>query len=189
MDLVMVNLRERSESSDFLKLLIKRSNSFNSMFGRGRGYVEYVGLEKHLGLKAMETVNYATTRFSSSSFEQWDKIYSSYLALIVAFIENRQDVGDDCKETRYQVRGQDYAIDLCGVLGMMKPVITLMIKTQALTIPPWKITAWFRRVSFIISNIQGALEQLRDGIVTPPDKKFLPRLATHWEELTNEDIK
>ncbi len=56
-------------------------------------------------------------------------------------------------------------------------------------LPPWKITAWFPRVSFILTSIQGALEQLRDGIVTSPDKKLLPRLSTHWEELTNEDIK
>ncbi len=87
MDLVTVNLRERSASSDFLKLLIKQSNHFNSMFGKCRGQVEYVWLAKHLGLKVMEPVNYVTTRFSSLSFEQWDKIYSSYQALIVAFID------------------------------------------------------------------------------------------------------
>ncbi len=64
-------------------------------------------------------------------FEQWDKIYSSYQALIVACTENREDVGDDYEETKYQVRGQDYAIDLYGVLDVMKLVITLMNKMQA----------------------------------------------------------
>jgi Ran GTPase-activating protein (RanGAP) involved in mRNA processing and transport len=62
-------------------------------------------------LKALETVTYTTTRFSSSAFEQWEKIYKSHPALIQAYIKNREDQDDECEETKYQVQGQDYATD------------------------------------------------------------------------------
>ena len=67
MDLVLVDVRENSDSSEFLKTLIKRSNRFHKMYARGLGHVEYIGLAKSPGLKYLETVTYATTRFSSSA--------------------------------------------------------------------------------------------------------------------------
>jgi hypothetical protein len=103
LDLVMVFLREEANSSKFLKRLIKRSNRFHSMFGSGKGHVEYKGLAASLGLKALDTVTFATTRFTSSSYQQWEKIYESYEALVQAFIQNREDQSDENEETKYQV--------------------------------------------------------------------------------------
>jgi hypothetical protein len=57
-----------------------------------------------LNLKALETVTFATTRFFSSSFYQWKKIYESYKGLIETYIRCREDCDDDEDETRYQVR-------------------------------------------------------------------------------------
>ena len=144
--IVMVHLREYSDSSEFLKRLIKRSNKMHTMFQRGRGHVEYIGLAKRLGLKALETVTFSTTRFTSSSYEQWEKIYTSYKALMTAFMEGREAVEDDCEEAKYQVRGQDYVIDLCGTLDIMKAAIVLMVRSQSLNLPPWKIVKWLPRV-------------------------------------------
>lgn len=52
LDLVMVEMREESVSSEFLKRLIKRSNRLHTMFARGRGHIEYKGLASSFGLKA-----------------------------------------------------------------------------------------------------------------------------------------
>lgn len=185
----MVELREQSESSEFIKLLIKRSNRLHTMFGRGRGHAEYKGFAKILGLKALETVTYATTRFTSSAFDQWEKIYVSYKALVTSFIQNREDEEDECEETKYQVRGQDYAIDLCGMIDVLKPAVTLMIKSQALSVPPWKIVAWFPRVTALLKRIEDVLQQLQIGEVPIPDKNLVPKLAKHWAELTREKIE
>ena len=103
MDLVMVKLRENDASSAFFKRLIKRSNRLHTMFGSGRGHLEYKGLAASLKLKALETVTFATTRFFSSSYEQWDKIYSSYKALMEAFRRCRENENDEDEETKYQV--------------------------------------------------------------------------------------
>ena len=103
MDLVMVEMREENVCSAFLKRLIKRSNKLHTMFARGRGHVEYKGLATSLNLKALETVTFATTRFFSSSYEQWDKIYTSYKALMEAFRRCRENEEDEEEETKYQV--------------------------------------------------------------------------------------
>lgn len=184
----MVRLREDSESSSFLKRLIKRSNKLHTMYSRGRGHVEYVGLAKRLGLKALETVTFATTRFTSSSYDQWQKIYSSYKALITSFMEIRENVEDEEEETKYQVRGQDYAIDLCGTLDVMKPAVLLMIKSQALNLPPWKIVIWLPRVLDILEKAKLELDNLIHGRIEIPNEELLPKLHEHWEELKdNED--
>ena len=100
----MSDLREDSSSAlSLIKRLIKRANRFHSMFSRGRGHLEYTGLSDAMGLKALETVTFSTTRFFSSSFEQWKKIYSSYKALIETYRACREDEEDEEDETKYQV--------------------------------------------------------------------------------------
>ena len=95
--------------------------------GRGRGHVKYIGLAKRLGVKALGTVTFATTRFTSSCHDQWQEIYCSYQALVTAFMEIRENVEDEEEEAKYQVRSHDYALDLCGALDIMKPAILLMM--------------------------------------------------------------
>ena len=73
------------------------------MFSRGRGHSEYKGLASSLGLKALETMKFSTTRFFSSSFEQWEKIYISYKALIQTFMNFRENQDDEEEETKCQV--------------------------------------------------------------------------------------
>ena len=92
-----------TSSSSFMKRLIKRANKFHTMFQRGRGHAEYQGLASSLGLKALETVTFSTTRFFSSSYEQWQKIYISYKALVESFKGYREDKDDEEEETKYQV--------------------------------------------------------------------------------------
>lgn len=103
MDLAMVHLREDDSSSLFMKRLIKRANKMHTMFSRGRGHVEYKGLASSLGLKARETVTFSTTRFFSSSYDQWEKIYISYKALMESFTKYRENEDDEEEETKYQV--------------------------------------------------------------------------------------
>ena len=100
----MVEMREGSDSSAFLKRLIKRSNRLHTMFSRGCGHVEYQGLAASFKLKALETVTFATTRFFSSSYEQWDKIYVSYNALMKAFTRFRENEADEEAEKKFLVQ-------------------------------------------------------------------------------------
>ena len=103
-DRVMEKLREKNDdASPFFKRLIKRSNKLNTMFGHGKGHLEYVGLGKRLGKKSLEIGSFATTRFFSSAYEQWERIIESYPALIDAYISFREQTADECDETKYEV--------------------------------------------------------------------------------------
>ncbi len=157
------------------------------MYNRGRSHVEYVGLAKHLESKALETVTFAMTRFTSSSYNQLQKIYCSYKALITAFIEIRENVEDEEEEAKYQVCGQDYAIDLCGALDVMKPAILLIIKSQALNLLPWKIVGWLPHVLDILEKAELELDNLQHGRIEIPNKELLPKLHKHWEELKDKE--
>ena len=94
-------LREKSDASSFFKRLIKRSNRFSTMFGHGRGRVEYVDYAKSMGEKATETVSFATTRFFSSAFTQWKKVHNNFPSLIKAYKKFRE-TDDDCEETKFE---------------------------------------------------------------------------------------
>ena len=100
----MEALRGKEESTGIsFKLLIKRSNKMHTMFGHGRGHAEYIGIAKQLNLKGSETLTFCITRFFSSAFNQWERIYSSYKTLIEAFSRFRKDSNDNCEETKYEV--------------------------------------------------------------------------------------
>ena len=102
MDLAMEALRTKSkQSSSFLARLIKRSNRLHTMFSRGHS--EYKGLASSLKLRALDTVTFATTRFFSSAFEQWDKICKSYKALMEVFMRCTENEDDDCEPARCEV--------------------------------------------------------------------------------------
>ncbi len=118
LDLAMSDLREDSSSAaSLIKRLIKRANRFHSMFSRGRGHLEYTGLSDAKGLKALETVTFSTTRFFSSSFDQWKKIYNSYKALIETYRTCREDEEDEEDETKYQVTNVTRRKTCCSLLG------------------------------------------------------------------------
>ena len=78
----------------------KNNYRFHTMFGSGRGHEEYKGLTDALDLKALESVAFSTTRFFSSSFDQWKKIYESYQGLIETYSRCREGHDDDEDETK-----------------------------------------------------------------------------------------
>ena len=64
-----------------------------------------------------------------------------------------------------------------------------MIKSQALSVPRWKIVVWFQRMIDILSSIKDELERLKNAELLVPNSSLLPKLAKHWEELTREDLE
>ena len=94
---------------------------------------------------------------------------------------------EDEEEAKYQVRGQDYAIDLCGALDVIKPAILLMIKSQAFNLPPWKIVGWLSCVLDILEKAELELDNLHHGRIEIHNEELLPKLHEHWEELKDRE--
>lgn len=81
------------------------------------------------------------------------------------------------------MRGEDFAVDLCGIIDVLKPVVTMMIKAQTVNLPPWKIIAWFSRLQKILDTCQQELNNVSKG--DKPSKSILPKLAEHWQEIND----
>jgi hypothetical protein len=39
----------------------------------------------------------------------------------------------------YEIAGKDFVIDMCGMLDIMRPTIEMLVRSQDLQLPIWKI--------------------------------------------------
>ena len=67
----------------------------------------------------------------------------------------------------------------------MKPVVSLMIRTQAVNLAPWKIIKWYSRVKEFLESCEAELKKVEAG--SKPCKELLPKLSEHWEEITDTE--
>ena len=80
----------------------------------------------------------------------------------------------------FQVRGQNFLIDLCGVIDVFDAVVSLMTRTQAVNLPPWKLPVWFSKID---DHLQKVIENLKSlaSEDEQTDSLWLRRLAEYWE--------
>lgn len=73
------------------------------------------------------------------------------------------------------------------MLDIVKPVVSLMIRAQAVNLPPWKIVTWYSRVKESLKRCEADLKKVEAG--SKPREEFLPKLSEHWDEIfdTEED--
>ena len=68
------------------------------------------------------------------------------------------------------------------MLDILKPVVSLMVKSQAVIVPPWKIISWYSQSNAILLKCEDNLKEIEAG--AKPSKDLFPKLSKHWEELT-----
>ena len=102
MDLCMSDMRVKEENGEVLRRLIQRMNKFHSMFGRGRGFLEYKGFTEERELGSFSTSSYSTTRFASSAFKTLQNLYKNYEGLAKTY-ERMRETTDEEEETRYLI--------------------------------------------------------------------------------------
>ena len=123
-----------SKSGKYFRLFIKRCNIFNQLLSHGKGFA----FLKLIDSEALRPVSYATQRFTSSSYEQWTKIFKSYESFIEAF-EKLHPNRNDNEEWQYMIKGSDFICDLLGLMDVLKPLVDLMLQMQSLDSPIWKL--------------------------------------------------
>ena len=111
MELCMSDRRVKEENGEVLRRLIQRMNKFHSMFGRGRGFLEYKGFTEERELGSFSTSSYSTTRFASSAFKTLQNVYKNYEGLAKTY-ERMRETTDEEEETRYLIKGRNFCIDL-----------------------------------------------------------------------------
>ena len=185
MDCCLSDLRVKEENGLILRRLILRANKFHNMFGRGRGYAEYKGLTQELEIRSFTTSAYSTTRFTSSAFEIFEKIYKNYEGLAKTYERLRETV-DEEEETRYMIKGRDFCIDLCGLLDILSPLMDMMVRLQALNSLIWSITKIWPRVR---QRLVAAKEEIANQLNSEEpqfDGNLLPKLNKHFPLLNEE---
>ena len=187
----MVDVRENEESGKFLKRFIKRANKFGSMFGRGKGNTEYVGFAKENTLKPHVTKVYATTRFASSSFSQFESIYVSYEALCKAFSKMREKDNEE-KEMKYMVKSRGFCLHLSGIIDVPSKPMEMMTKSQSLDQYLWSVTKRWPRVEIILSTMRREIfinmqTSISENVTL--NKALFPKLNAHYEDLNEDNAK
>ncbi len=139
-------------------------------------------------MKALAPKVYATIRFASSSFAQFESVYESYEALASVFSMIRE-TDDNEEEMKYQVKGRDFCFDLCGVTDALGKLMEMMTKSQSLHQFIWSITKWWPKLKAILNLMKSKVEeqQFADDVVLP-EQLFL-KLNKHFSDLTKEEAE
>lgn len=87
--------------------------------------------------------------------------------------------------TFFQVRGQDFLVDLCTTIDLLEPVVRFMTKTQSVNLPPWKVPIWFPKVIAHLQKAAKGLDDIQQG--EQLDSFLFPRLAKNWEDINGEE--
>uniref|UniRef100_A0A7M5X9Y9 Uncharacterized protein n=1 Tax=Clytia hemisphaerica TaxID=252671 RepID=A0A7M5X9Y9_9CNID len=120
--------------------------------------------------RASQPVSYATQRFTSSSYNQWVKIFKSYGAYIQAFEHLHPNRSDD-EEYQFQIKGADYVFDMLLLLDTLKPLVDVMLQLQSLDNPVWKLKKLFPEL----------IDRLKEAGAR--DKDALPKLTKHEKDV------
>ena len=83
---------------------------------------------------------------------------------------NREDFG-------YKLCGQDFVLDLIGILDLLWPLIVLMLQSQANWCPGWKLCCYVRLVK---AKRKKFIRELRKDV---PDAAICPRLHKRISEI------
>ena len=80
-----------------------------------------------------------------------------------------------------QICGQDFVIDLCGAVDILRPIVLMMVRAQAVDLPPWKIPVWFNRLIRVLDTTE---KELRFPEKFSNSSTNLQNLASNWEDIT-----
>lgn len=137
--------------------------------------------ELPLNIRTFLNITFTTSsRYATSTFAIFQYIYSNYPALNATLVESRI-YGYECD----MFRGRDFAMDLCGVLDCLTPMMNVIIKLQSIDNHFWDIVRMRPRLKQIML---AQIDELRhfdrsDG----PDSELFPRLNLHWLDLSDAD--
>ena len=67
----------------------------------------------------------------------------------------------------FQIRGQDFLLDLCTTLDLLEPLVQFMTATQSVNLPPWKVPVWFPKVIALKNRQKDLITLLKERSQMP----------------------
>ena len=149
-------------SQEFANQLVERTCVIHKIFQRGKMLKHAMAMEDpedDLVLKL--TSRTCSTRFTTSQYKESCKLLESLPLFIETFREFQFS-----KAKEYQIAGNDFLLDLCGVCDIMEPLMKLLVALQGLNIPCWKIITWWPRLETHLKSMN------KDLSVDSPKSSF-----------------
>lgn len=117
------------------------------------------------------------TRFTTSQYMEFLKLLESLPLFIKTF---REFQFSEIKE--YQIAGDDFLLDLCGICVIMKPLMNLFVTLQGLSLPCWKVVSWWPSLKSHMKSMEESLS------IESPTSSF-PLLKKHSSDILSRKFK
>ena len=162
------------KDTPFVGRVLKRTALYHQLFGHGKLHSVACETAKELKLPFRVTNAFAHQRFMSSSYSSLQNLATSLEVYIETYKdhENREDIG-------YKLYGQDFCMDLCGMLDVLWPLVILMLEGQAGWVPGWKFAHYIPRVTEQLEKIRLELG------MAEPSSEICPWLGSRVDEIRN----
>ena len=76
----------------------------------------------------------------------------------------------------YQIAGEEFLLDLCGICDILRPLIDLLVALQSITCPCWKVLSWR-------PNVKSYLENMKSSLSIHSPSSLFPLLTEHSRDI------
>ena len=128
-------------------------------------------MQKNSSKRASVIVPFANQHFLSSAVGQWKSIEKAFPVLRKSFKATHSNADEDFP-LQYRMFGQDFVVDLLGLLDITTPLCELMVLSQSVDFFHWKIVFWGQRM---VSWMGAMVDNLTCA----------PRYKKHLQDLKN----
>jgi len=152
---------------------------------------ENVGQQK--GVKTLRTKSSATTRFIASQLSSMERIvlcFPEYLSSLYEYAGLKRNTDEDDNtydEEEALLCGQDFLLDILGVIDAVTPLVKLMEASQNLQTPGWRIVPNGARTLAIMNEMLEDLQGTDEEWGVSPN--LWSQLSKHTHEILQKTFK
>ena len=157
----------------FVSRLIGRVSLFHQIFLHGKMHFLAKMTASKLDLQFRAKNACAPQRFMSSSYSSLKRLEISYETYVDTFRDHHNE-----EVMEYKLCSSDFIFDLCGLLGLLWPIVILMLKAQLQWCPGWKFPYF---IDAAISQLELFASEVTKEV---PRKAASPRLNKHAADIS-----
>jgi hypothetical protein len=165
-------------SKDLIQRLIKRSSVVHHIFQRGKMLKRAMEMETSDDELVLRLTSRAcSTRFTTSQYVEFKKLLGSLPLFVKTFREFQS-----CEIKEYMIAGEDFVMDLCGVVDILHPLIEMFVELQSLSAPSWKVVTWW-------AKIKEHMEQMQANFSLTAPTSMFPILEANIDDIRSGEYK
>ncbi|XP_047737560.1 uncharacterized protein LOC108672979 isoform X2 [Hyalella azteca] len=167
-------------SQPYLKRLCERAARFHTKLGYGKMQAIARSIGEQMDEKTLVTKSLSTTRFIAStlqSFASIQRCFHHYVQAMYNFGGMRHNTDESFSEDEYMLVGQDFVIDLLLVSDILKQLVDLMVVSQELKLPCWKVLTNSKTTLENLELMENNLQSVDPSVPFRLNKRLWPNSA------------